>query len=75
MTKAIVFPVRTGKDWCEPEPQLVIERDSKTTAIKALRKAGIRVVMLSHAPYTSNYEIAAPVVDIISAAAAIKQVK
>jgi hypothetical protein len=42
--KAIVYPIITGKDWCEPEPQIPLDRDSKAAATRALRERGYRIM-------------------------------
>ena len=42
--KAIVYPIITGSDWCEPAPPIALDRDSKSEAVRALRKAGYRIM-------------------------------
>jgi len=42
--KAIAYPLEVGKDYVEPCPPIPIERASKAEAIKAIRRAGYRVM-------------------------------
>jgi len=42
--KAIVYPIITGKDFCEPDPPLPLDRASKAAAVRALHKRGYRIM-------------------------------
>jgi hypothetical protein len=42
--KAIVYPVITGKDFCEPDAPLPLDRASKASAVRALRERGYRIM-------------------------------
>jgi len=42
--KAIVYPIVTGKDWCEPDPPLPLDRASKASAVRALHRRGYRII-------------------------------
>jgi hypothetical protein len=42
--KAIVYPIVTGKDYCEPDPPLPLDRASKAAAVRALHDSGYRVM-------------------------------
>lgn len=42
--KAIVYPIVTGRDYCEAAPPLCLSADSKAAAIRALRAAGYRIM-------------------------------
>ena len=41
---AIVYPIISGDDWCEPAPPIMIDRASKAAAIRALRERGYRIM-------------------------------
>jgi len=42
--KAIVYPVITGKDFCEPDAPLPLDRASKAAAVRALHECGYRIL-------------------------------
>jgi hypothetical protein len=42
--KAIVYPVITTKDWCDPAPPIPLDRDSRAAAIRALHSDGYRIM-------------------------------
>jgi len=56
--EAIVYPIVTGSDWMEPDPPIALGRDSKAAAIRALRKAGYRIMWIGglHERHTKTAE-------------------
>jgi hypothetical protein len=42
--KAIVYPIITGIDYCQPAAPIALERASKAQALAALRAAGFRIM-------------------------------
>jgi hypothetical protein len=42
--RAIVYPIVTGRDWCEPDPPIPLDHESKASAIRALREHGYRIM-------------------------------